>query len=84
MEFARSPGMSVELAGYIRMKGRMYPDRPTVELPEIPHLWSSVVIRRLIWDSGTGAKGGGGGGSLELDIVNARPLPMDERVWLHA
>ena len=27
---------------------------PTVALPETPHLWSSVVIRRLIRDSGTG------------------------------
>ena len=30
---------------------------PTVALPETTHLWPSVVIRRLIRDSGTGAKG---------------------------
>ena len=28
VEFARSPGTSVELAGSTRMKGGMYPERP--------------------------------------------------------
>ena len=50
VEFARSPATSVELAGSTRrMKGGIYPDRPWHYNPP------SVVIRRLIRDSGTGA-----------------------------
>ena len=54
MEFARSPGTSVELYSRIYTDERRDVPGPTVALPETPHLWPSVVIRRLIRDSGIG------------------------------